>query len=288
MGLILGPSESAVAPAGSHNLSSNNTTRIRILLWSRNSRDEVIKRLEAHLPDTLHGHLPGIVSILDELVKNAVKANHKHILIRDRIAEALIADGLDAAGVRNQVTDICEDTYNFNKFVAEHPAVLDNIGTDLSRILRQESVWLNLRNKNLRFVSQLSAEEKEKIRATEEYSRIHQRLKSHEFYVEIRTKRNDDLLWVEIINTAPILDSDLKRLQEKREIFKTHRENGTEYEFFMNQVDTSEGGSGFGYATIDTQLANMGLDPMDALFVISLHGTNAMLKLNFNQMTAAE
>ncbi|MCB1315909.1 MAG: hypothetical protein KDK27_08145, partial [Leptospiraceae bacterium] len=95
-------------------MSSNNTTRIRILLWSRNSRDEVIKRLEAHLPDTLHGHLPGIVSILDELVKNAVKANHKHILIRDRIAEALIADGLDTAGARNQVTDICEDTYNFN------------------------------------------------------------------------------------------------------------------------------------------------------------------------------
>lgn len=49
-------------------------------------------------------------------------------------------------------------------------------------------------------------------------------------------------------------------------------------------MDTSEGGSGLGYATIDTHLVNMGLDPDTALYILSMHNTNIVLNLDLNRM----
>ena len=59
---------------------------------------------------------------------------------------------------------------------------------------------------------------------------------------------------------------------------------GREIDFFLGHMDGSEAGAGFGYATIDSQLIQMGQDPNQALLIVPLHSTNIMLTINLNTL----
>ena len=263
---------------------TQRTPRIRILLWTRRSREVLREKLGELLTDVPEELVQVLSVVVDELAKNAIKANHKHLLIRRRIVDALRA----SAGLRQEeallrATEICGDTASYNEFLDEHPEVAEGLTTELGQILRQESIWIDLRNKKHSGQAQ-SDEDTRKLAGTVDFRTIYREVQGKRVYVEFRASRTDDQLWMEIVNAAPIIRHDLERIEEKRQLFKTHREAGTEYEFFMTAMDNSDGGSGFGYATIDTHLASLGLEPLDALRIISLHSTNAMLHLNLAQL----
>jgi hypothetical protein len=71
----------------------------------------------------------------------------------------------------------------------------------------------------------------------------------------------------------------LNRIYEKRDEYKMYRQQGREQDFFINNIDTSDSGFGLGYATIDSFLANLGLEPENAITIISANNTTAMLTI---------
>ncbi|MCE9597108.1 MAG: hypothetical protein K8S54_03995 [Spirochaetia bacterium] len=260
--------------------------RIRILLWTRKARQIISDRLTPLLPVENQKHAPLIVSVLDELSKNAIKANHKFLLIRRKMVEYFRKQGLDDVKSRQKAEELCTDAASYNEFLDAHPELLEGISPSLREILNQEAMWINLRNQERG--EDTAAKEREAMRKTKDYRNLFRDVRGRRVYVEFRASVKPPHLWIELINTAPILNRDLSRIREKREEFKKHREAGTEFEFFMNHMDTSDGGSGLGYATIDTNLASMGQDPMDALYIVSLHSTNVMMNLDLEKMAAAE
>ena len=64
-----------------------------------------------------------------------------------------------------------------------------------------------------------------------------------------------------------------------RDEYRKYKDAGKEYEFFINNIDTSESGFGLGYAKIDSHLSSMGLDVQSAITIISANNTTAMLSL---------
>lgn len=221
-----------------------------------------------------------LIVVLDELAKNAIKANHKHLLLRQKMLETLRREaGLGEEEALLRVSEICEDTENYNNYLDNHPELSKGLSEALAAILRQESIWIDLRNKK-HSGEQLTEKDHERLNGTDDFRKIYREVQGRRVYVEFRASRNGDNLWIEIINAAPIIRRDLERIEDKRLQFKKHRDQGTEYEFFLTAMDNSEGGSGFGYATIDTHLSSLGIEPLSALRIISVHSTNVMLNVD--------
>lgn len=260
---------------------------MRILFWTRNARSMVIERLNKLLPDEYGNNTEAIQSILDELAKNAIKANHKHLIIRKRIIDFFSDERHSREDVIATVDNICLDTMQFNEFTKNHENIMSGLTEALQTVLRQEALWLDFRNKRNE-AREIKEEQLQKLKTeTREFQSLYRELKRNRVYVEIRGSRTNHMVWIEVINTAPILNSDFKRINDKRNLFKKHCELGTECEFFINAIDNSEGGSGLGYATIDSHLAEMGLDPHKALTLVSVHNTNVMVNLDLRKLPAS-
>lgn len=257
--------------------------RLRILLWTKKARQLVGEKLEALLPENHRDQVPQLISVLDELTKNAIKANHKYLLIRRRMRDLFNSQGLDAAQAETKVEEVCDDDAGYNEFLDAHPDLVEGVGKHLRDILNQEAMWINLRNA-APGNPETSKKEKEAMGKTRDYRSLFRDVRDRKVYVELRASAKFPHVWIELINTAPILNRDLDRIREKRTEFKKHRDAGTEHEFFMNSMDTSDGGSGLGYATIDMTLASMGLEPLEALYILSLHSTNVMMNLDLSRM----
>ncbi len=259
--------------------------RIRILLWTRKARQLIMDRLNSLVPEENQAQIPLIISVLDELCKNAIKANHKYLLIRRKIREHFRKEGMEDLAAEKRMEEICADAATYNEFLDHHPELINGAQTHLRDILNQEAMWINLRNQER--TPAVQEKEKEAMKKTRDYRNLFRDVRGKRVYVEFRASVKPPHLWIEVINTAPILNRDLERIRAKREEFKKHRDAGTEHEFFMNHMDTSDGGSGLGYATIDTTLASLGHEPLDALYILSLHSTNVMMNMDLARMAKA-
>ena len=257
--------------------------RLRILLWTKKARQIVGERIGALLPENQQDQVPQIISVLDELTKNAIKANHKYLLVRRRMRDLFNAQGLDAAQADRKVEEVCDDAAGYNEFLDQHTDLVEGVGKNLRDILNQEAMWINLRNA-APGGPDAAAKEKEAMGKTRDYRKLFRDVREKKVYVELRASAKYPHVWIELINTAPIMNHDLDRIREKRLDFKKHRDAGTEHEFFMNSMDTSDGGSGLGYATIDMTLSSMGLEPLESLYILSLHSTNVMMNLDLSRM----
>ncbi|MBI3396592.1 MAG: hypothetical protein HY042_12195 [Spirochaetia bacterium] len=257
------------------------TPRIRIMLWTHHARENIAARISGILPPEAALHLVGIGSIVDELAKNAIKANHKFLILRRKIREWFLSHGHgpdEAEMLRDQT---CEEVVVLNDFVQAHPEVLEGALLELRTILNQEAVWLEIKNKLRREKRrQMTREERTKLAGTKAFRANFQEIRRKRVYVEFRAAVTGGQLVIEIINAAPILQRDLERIYDKRAEFGKFRKLGTEWEFFMNNMDTSDGGSGLGYATIDSILSQMGFDPEKSIMILSLHNTNVILNLD--------
>lgn len=261
--------------------------RVRVLLWTRKARNTILAKLEAMSP-VLAAHRRALESILDELSKNALKANYKFILIRNRIIAFLEKEGLSGAELSDRVEEICNDIARYNEFIAEHPEILDGMTEPLRAIIDEEAKWVKIVNQHKEKREPITEEERQKyIRSPAPYAEIYDAVRERRVYLEIRATFKEPFFWLEVINKAPILTRDLDRIYAKRNEFKNHRDAGTEYEFFLNNMDTSDGGSGFGYATIDSQLAELGLEPLDHLVILPLHNTNIVTTFNTQEISSA-
>jgi len=266
--------------------SSPPSPRIRIVLWTHSLKAKINESISAMLPDEFSHYMSNLEGIMDELAKNAIKANHKHVIIRERIFNLLKNDMVENEA-RQKTIEICSDMEKYNNFLSLNQNLIKNLTGELSNILRQESLWIDYKNKRDES-SKITEKDRDRLHRTDNFKKVFRNSLGNKIFVEIRVTRIHHLFCVEVINTAPILERDLYRIKEKREEFKKHRDAGTEYEFFIHSMDNSDGGSGLGYATIDSHIHTMGLEPLDALQVITMHNTTIMLNIDLNKITNRE
>ncbi len=252
-----------------------------IQMYSKKARDQIFGiglkfAKEAGVPEVTED----LFACVDELIKNAVKANYKFLLVADKIAEQLRQKypGKTPEQIKQNIFEILKDRQTYDKMASQ---IISNefISERVREILSQEGRYLSIRNKAYAEKRDYTEEEKKKIAGLVEFLDIRRQLKEKDIKIILKIEGNEDFIYIEVTNTAPIMTHDLNRIYEKRDEYKVYRQQGREQDFFINNIDTSDSGFGLGYATIDSFLANLGLDPENSITIISANNTTAMLTI---------
>ncbi len=239
---------------------------------------------EATRESWLSDYVPQVFQICDELIKNALKSNYKFLLMwaatRERLLEArpeYQADELD---------DWLREIFfsGEERLVEQH---LARIADQTERIRREVRHLLDLENRYIR-EGRLSAElpldagpnSDPLLEALLSTKRLARDLNIH---AHLEIQRSNDELLVTIANDSPILREDVDRIAGVRRRFREYRESGRQQEFFIENLDTSGGGHGLGYAIMDSILCEMNLDPERSLYLISATRTLVLLVLPLQQ-----
>lgn len=215
-----------------------------------------------------------LLQCLDELIKNGLKANYKYCLIRENIETALTE-----AGRSPRITEVLQNRVEFNAH-AHLYGELESTSAIVRKALSQEGKLIRIRMQATTEQRGMNEAEIDQLRSARELIRLRKLTRKYGVKVHIRFEVFGDSLEIEVINDAPILDADLKRIHEKRKKFSELREAGDELMFFTELIDESESGAGLGYATIDAALRNLNQNPMSALNILSVKNTAITLSLN--------
>ncbi len=252
-----------------------------IQIYSRKARDQIVNIGKKFAKDAGITEMMGdIFACVDELIKNAVKANYKFLLVVERISENLKNQyqGLGPQDVQKHIFAILKDKQTYDRMASEIISQ-DYISEKVRKILNQEGKYLNIRNRAYAENREYSEDEKRTISTLTDFLHMRRQLKEKDIKILLKIEGNDDFVYIEVTNTAPIMTHDLNRIYEKRDEYKNYREQGREQNFFINNIDTTDSGFGLGYATIDSFLSNMGLNPESSITIISANNTTAMLSI---------
>jgi hypothetical protein len=250
-----------------------------IQIYSKKARDQIFGiglkfSRDAGITDVTED----LFACVDELIKNAVKANYKFLLVVEKISENLRKKNgnISPQDTQKKIFEILKDKQTYDKMASEIISH-DYISDKVREILNQEGRYLNIRNKVYAEKRDYTDEEKRKIATLTDFLHMRRQLKEKDIKILLKIEGNEDFVYIEVTNTAPIMTHDLNRIYEKRDEYKNYRLQGKEHEFFINNIDTTDSGFGLGYATIDSFLSNMGLDPDSSITIISANNTTAML-----------
>jgi hypothetical protein len=249
-----------------------------IQIYSRKARDQIAEiGLYTFKKAGVVDVAEDIFSCVDELIKNAVKANYKFILILNKIEEDLAKSGA-AGDLTDKVNNILMDRETYDR-IASSLTNKEEISDAVRQILNEESKFLTIKNRLYQENRDYTDDERKTIANLKNFIRIRDEVKKRNMRIILKIDKDPDFIFIEVTNTAPILSHDLMRIYKKRDEYKYYRMEGREYEFFINNIDTSDSGFGLGYAKIDSFLANIGLDPEGAVTIISATSTTAMLTI---------
>jgi len=257
-----------------------------IQTYSFKARDKIIEAgmqfLKAAGLESLSSEL---FSCVDELIKNAVKANYKFLLIRDGIFDSIQNNnpGKKDSEIELEIGEIIKDQKKFDSMAAEIVKTED-VSAIVREILNQESKLLTIKNRAYKEGRSFTDEEKEKIAGLRLITIIRNKIKERNIKIILKIQADKDFIYIEVTNTAPILTGDLQRIYKKREEHQRYKDEAREHEFFIDNLDTSESGFGLGYAKIDVILANWGLDVNRAVTIISSINTTVMLTLPVEEL----
>jgi hypothetical protein len=260
-----------------------NSLRITGIIrhYTRRARDQIYNAgLTIFKAAGVEQHLDDIGACVDELIKNAVKANYKHLLIVEALQRQFQLQYKDKTTqqVQEYIKDILKDKIQFDT-LASIVLKKENIAQKVREVLNQEGTFLLIKNKAFSENRTLSNDDLQSIEKLKLFVELQQKLKQNDIRIILKIELRDDYIYIEVTNTAPILSHDLQRIYAKREEYRRYKEEGREYEFFINNIDTSDSGFGLGYAKIDSYLYNLGIDPEKAVTVISINNTTAMLSI---------
>ncbi len=263
-----------------------------IRTYSRETRDEIIAVAREFLVDVgvdesiIIEISSNLLSCVDEIIKNAVKANYKYLLIIDELFSRLQKQNPDKSPeeIKDQLQDVLKNQQSYNTY-ANEIAKECNISAHVREILNEEAKYLRIKNRVYEQKRDFSREEIAEIKTLRGLNRIRFELKENDIKIILKIQSDSDFIYVEVTNTAPIMTKDLDRIYEKREEYQKYKEKGIEHEFFINNLDTSESGFGLGYATIDSFLSDWGLESVRALTLISSIDTTVLLTLPIDQIS---
>ncbi len=257
-----------------------------IQTYSAAAREKIIQAgRKILLPDGIAYIANEIFSCVDEIIKNAVKANYKFVLVRDRMYADIAArdPSLSAAEIENELGGILKVQESYD-FLAEQILRSGDISRRVRTILDEEAVLLKIKH--------ICAAEKRTFSGTENLmlskltnlNDMRRRMKETGVKIMLKVQSDGDFAYIEITNTAPILTRDLNRIYHKRDEHRRYRAEGREYEFFTENLDTSDSGFGLGYAKIDAILNSWGLDTERAVTIISSINTTVLITLPVSEL----
>ncbi len=257
-----------------------------IYTYSKKARDTIIGIAKNFLVTYGVQDISGnLFSCVDEIVKNAVKANYKYILISDEILKKLAESYPDKSPsqLKKEICDIVKVHETFEHLagdVLKHK----NISEEVREILNEESKYLNIKDRAYLEKRTMTEEEQSRLRRFPHINYMKKRIKEQDIKIILKMQSDGDYIYIEVTNTAPILSHDLHRIYQKRDEYKKYKSKGMEYKFFVNNLDTSESGFGLGYATIDSVLYHWGLDPERAITIITSIDTTVMLTIPLSEL----
>jgi hypothetical protein len=257
-----------------------------IQIYSRKSRDQIIAVGDKFLEKAgLKRISTELFACVDELIKNAVKSNYKFILIRERIFKKYREAWPEKTDseIDEDINDIVKVPESFNH-LAEDILKKENISTLVREILDEEAKLLDIKNRAYLEKRNYTENEIKIIGTLGKINRIRKIIKEKGIKILLRIQSDEDYIYIEVTNTAPILRRDLYRIHKKRDEYRRYHEKGKEYEFFIDNLDTSEAGFGLGYAKIDLILGHWGLTADQAVTIISAINTTVMMTLPLKRL----
>ncbi|MCB1324306.1 MAG: hypothetical protein H7A21_17195 [Spirochaetales bacterium] len=226
----------------------------------------------------LEGRTAELYQITDELLKNAVKANYKFLIIwqltRTRLLES------EAGLSPREVDDWLREVF----FSGESLLIegqLKKIG-DLSGVTVDVVQLLELENRILRDRPEAGGPTLHELSLKPELVplfRTKALARRLQVFVHLRVETTPDSIWITISNDSPILESDVRRILGVRRKFRDYAAQGRAQDFFIENLDTSGGGHGLGYAVMDSVLLDLGLEPEHTLYLISASRTMVLIAL---------
>lgn len=247
-------------------------------LYSPRAKEIIRARLESFLAGYgAESYSDNLLTCVDELLKNGVKANYKYALIREEI-EKFLAENPSAPNIQQ----ILSDRELYAKYV-ENYVDLPKIVARVRSAITQEAKLINMKMKAQNEKRSYTAEERQKMADASDLRYVRRLVLAYKANVHLRMKVFWGALNIEITNNAPIMNTDLERITSKRLEFKDFADRGEEAIFFINHMDDSDGGAGLGYATIDASLREMGFDPFEVVSLISLTNTTIVLRVKLTK-----
>lgn len=254
---------------------------LRIETYNIRLAEQIEEQLRsAMIGSWLKDYVPQIFQICDELIKNALKSNYKFLLLwsatRDRLQQAHPEYGAD------ELDDWLREVFfsGEDRLVEQHLARVED---QSDRIRSEVRRLLDLENRYVRdglFTLEVALDPGTAVDPVLEPLLSTKRLaRELNIHAHIEIERSTDQLLVTITNDSPILQEDVERIATVRNKFRTYRESGRQQDFFIENLDTSGGGHGLGYAIMDSILCEMNLDPERSLYLISATRTMVLLVL---------
>lgn len=228
-----------------------------------------------------------VFSCVDELIKNAVKANYKFALIVDRLEKMikLKKPNLSPEQLSQEVDSYIKDRQRFDAF-ADETIEKESLSGIVREVLNEEGMQIKIKNKIHEEKRTYTSDELDKLKGLNNLNMMRYKLYKRDVKVLVKMESDGEFIFIEVTNTAPIITKDLNRIYAKRDEFKIYREEAREHEFFLNNLDTSESGFGLGYATIDSVLGGMGLDPYQAIQIIAASDTTVIISFPLSYLRA--
>jgi uncharacterized secreted protein with C-terminal beta-propeller domain len=153
-----------------------------IQIYSKKARDQVFGiglkfAKEAGIPEVTED----LFACVDELIKNAVKANYKFLLVVDKIAGQLLKKNPDKTPdqIKQNIFDILKDRQTYDRLASQ---IITNeyISEKVRHILSQEGKYLSIRNRVYAENRDYTEEEKKKISELKEFLDIRRQLKEQD------------------------------------------------------------------------------------------------------------
>lgn len=257
------------------------TTTAVVKTYNKNAREHIHEILRTYLDDAgVVEYTEPLLACVDELIKNAVKANYKYVLVKNELSSGMTRDengnkimnGIDAERYRVSADEILQG---------------GEISARVRQILDEESIYISISNRMRDEKRSYRDDEKRMITSLQKFMAVKREIQEGGISTVMKIERTPGDLMLTVNNTAPILDGDLERIERKRcEHLECLRE-GREHDFFINNIDTSESGFGLGYAVINSCLYGMGLDPGRCLSINPIPDTTVCLRLPIKEMQYA-
>lgn len=246
-------------------LQRDRIVLFRINALTRNGRDELMEIFSGVFAEFAlnPGLLFNLYSAVVEIIFNAIKANAKHVLLKEEVRLKL---------QRQNFEDI--DTLLNTIFNEE---VLRDF---MSRHVLPEKL-----KKRVNTVLQIS--EKKRMGRTDKLTRkdllqlaeFNSLLKKEKALIHFVIVISDETLSINVVNDIPILSKDMKRITHSRETHKKLFDEGRSADYFgPDYLDQTES-AGFGIAMADEIYYEMQLNPLDFFTISTSAGvTRAILR----------
>ncbi len=251
-------------------LQNDNLLRFNILRIAKKGKhglsfiiDEILRKYNAkELKDD-------VFAILCELIFNAIKANYKFILVKDRLSEYLKENETDKS-----IDEIFSEPELLEKYLDKID--LESIQQQVREILSGEEAVTKIQEKAHKEGRKLSIDERKEIRR--KLSTMFEARKRN-INVYLSFNFDDDSLIIDVINTAPIFQRDLERIKDKRSKFRKYYDEDRQQDFYVENLDETES-AGFGAAMIDARFLENGIDPSENFEIWGFQNKTA-ITINF-------